>query len=142
MPKDNEVDEKVMPVAWSVLQIGSRGASYDPKNSKRAFTYEKQPGNVDASRLGGALDNAANASYGDSIDRGLALLKALQESGFGVFQIGATTPQPSADAVRELVRRWRGSGKDWYSNDFDIRGSERRKCADELESLLSGGSNA
>lgn len=58
----------------------------------------------------------------------------------GPGPLAATTPQPSADAVRELLKRWRGSGKDWYSNDFDIRGSERRKCADELESLLSAAS--
>ena len=43
----------------------------------------------------------------------------------------ATTPQPSADAVRELVKRWRGSGK-----------AIAHICADELESLLSGGSHA
>lgn len=42
-----------------------------------------------------------------------------------------TTPQPSADAVRELVKRWRGSGK-----------AIAHICADELESLLSGGSHA
>ena len=40
-----------------------------------------------------------------------------------------TTPQPSADAVRELVQRWRGSGK-----------AIAYICADELESLLSAAS--
>ena len=42
-----------------------------------------------------------------------------------------TTPHPSADAVRELVKWWRGSGK-----------AIAHICADELESLLSGGSHA
>ena len=42
----------------------------------------------------------------------------------------ATTPKPSADAVRELVKRWRGSGK-----------AIAHICADELESLLSAASD-
>lgn len=74
--------------AWSVLQIGNYGAAYDSPGTKRAYTYDHQPGNIDASKLGRATDIAAVASAGDSIDRGLSLLKALQENGFGVFQVG------------------------------------------------------
>ena len=44
-----------------------------------------------------------------------------------------TTPQPSADAVRELVLRWRDYGKDCGGSQ--VWG----KCADELESLLGRG---
>jgi hypothetical protein len=85
-PQDASGDAEV---AWSVMRIGNDGAAYDPPNTRRAFTYEKQPGNIDASRLGRAADAAAIASAGDSIDRGLALLKELQALGFGVFHIGA-----------------------------------------------------
>jgi hypothetical protein len=81
-------ETKVEAVAWRVLEIGNRGAAYDPRDAKRAFTYDHQPGNIDASKLGRATVVASLASAGDSVDRGLALLKALQEEGFGVFQIG------------------------------------------------------
>lgn len=43
-------------------------------------------------------------------------------------QLYATTPQPSADAVRELVRRWRNEFGEFHEAKLD--------CADELESLL------
>ena len=42
------------------------------------------------------------------------------------------TPQPSADAVRELVKRWRDQDARKHSAPGD-----RSDCADELESLLS-----
>jgi hypothetical protein len=47
-----------------------------------------------------------------------------------------TTPQPSADAVRELVKRWRDQDARKHSAPGD-----RSDCADELESLLSAASN-
>jgi hypothetical protein len=89
-PKETEVttETKVEAVAWRVLEIGNRGAAYDPRDAKRAFTYDHQPGNIDASKLGRATVVASLASAGDSIDRGLSLLKALQAEGFGVFQVG------------------------------------------------------
>ena len=40
--------------------------------------------NVLASRLGAVVPKAAEASYGDNIDRGLALLRLLSEAGFEV----------------------------------------------------------
>ena len=89
-PQDASGDAEV---AWSVLHIGNHGAAYDPPNTRRAFTYEKQPGNIDASRLGRAADATAVASAGDSIDRGLALLKELQAVGFGVFHLGPDAMQ-------------------------------------------------
>ncbi len=56
-----------------------------------------------------------------------------------------TTPQPSADAVRELVKRWRDEAakirKD-EGRDGDIFARVISDMADELESLLSGGSHA
>ena len=62
----------------------------------------------------------------DSVDS--CALRALEQA---LTQQQATTPQPSADAVRELVERWRSNGHPYVSD-----------CADELESLLSGGSHA
>lgn len=49
----------------------------------------------------------------------------------------ATTPQPSADAVRELVKRWR---EDAEIADRNTEGNSYASCADELESMLSAAS--
>lgn len=60
----------------------------------------------------------------------------------------ATTPHPSADAVRELVKRWRECAKSAANGPMFDGASEYAvagtyiDCADELESLLSGGSHA
>lgn len=57
-----------------------------------------------------------------------------------------TTPQPSADAVRELVRRWRECAKSAANGPMFDGASEYAvagtyiACADELESLLSAAS--
>ena len=59
-----------------------------------------------------------------------------------------TTPHPSADAVRELVRRWRECAKSAANGPMFDGASEYAvagtyiACADELESLISGGSHA
>lgn len=100
------------PVVWSVLQIGNTGSFYDPKGTRRAFTYADQPGNIVASKLGRATLSAANASAGDSIDRGLALLKSLHDQGFGVFQIGEYAAPPAqgidlGDGVRAIAEERR-----------------------------------
>ena len=79
--------------AGTVIRVGNYGAAFDPPGSRRAFTYQHQPGNVDASRLGRAADEASKASAGDSIDRGLALLRALRDMGFGVYQISDAAMQ-------------------------------------------------
>jgi hypothetical protein len=44
--------------------------------------------NVLCSRLADAVLDAMNASAGDSIDRGLALLAELKKQGFGVIYLG------------------------------------------------------
>jgi hypothetical protein len=97
-------ETKVEAVAWRVLEIGNRGAAYDPRDAKRAFTYDHQPGNIDASKLGRATVVASLASAGDSIDRGLSLLKALQAEGFGVFQVGQEA-QSTITALEGEVER-------------------------------------
>ena len=90
---------------WRVLQIGGQGAFYDPPNTRRAYTYEHQPGNILASRLGSAFGRASCMSAGDLIDRGLCLLSALQEAGFGVFQIEPSTAPPAQP--QEVPETWR-----------------------------------
>lgn len=68
-------------------KVGMKGCAYDPPGPCRAYTYEHQPSNLPAYSLGRAHAAAAAMSAGDNIDRGLGLLKALEEHGFGVFEI-------------------------------------------------------
>jgi len=75
--------------------LGGTGAAYDPPGPHRAYTYEHQPHNVPAYRLGCAL-SAATHEGGDTIDAGLYLLKALQARGFGVFEIEPANPTHSS----------------------------------------------
>lgn len=67
--------------------IGGYGAAFDPPGPQRAYTYQHQPHNGPAHRLGCAVTAAWQAESGDSIDLGLNLLKALEDRGFGVFEI-------------------------------------------------------
>ena len=96
-----------------VCLVGMKGSAFDVPETKRAYTYSKQPGNGPASRLGDACLKAIGGTAGDSIDRGLLLLKALQDAGFGVFDLGAeyTTPQaqPAKGSVAECNEcEWKG----------------------------------
>ncbi|WP_375282959.1 hypothetical protein [Sphingobium yanoikuyae] len=68
-------------------KVGMHGSAYDPPGPCRAYTYEHQPSNLPAYSLGQAHAAASAMSAGDNIDRGLGLLKALEEQGFGVFEI-------------------------------------------------------
>lgn len=112
--KIEEIDADGGPVTWSVLKIGNRGSAYDPKGARRAFTYDDQPGNILASRLGSAVNAASSESAGDNIDRGLALLKHLQNKGFGVFQIRGI------DEAGTPSSRWSVSGEsDPHGSRYD-----------------------
>lgn len=53
------------------------------------LTYENQPDNIGAWKLGRACGNAARHRAGDEIDRGLALLLELQVEGFGIVPLDA-----------------------------------------------------
>lgn len=76
--------------------LGMYGAAFDPPGPHRAYTYEHQPANGPAWRLGEAWGKAASSSAGDYIDRGLSLLKEMQALGFGVFEIETSTlPTPA-----------------------------------------------
>jgi hypothetical protein len=129
-------ETKVEAVAWRVLEIGNRGAAYDPRDAKRAFTYDHQPGNIDASKLGRATVVASLASAGDSIDRGLSLLKALQAEGFGVFQVGQEA-QSYITALEGEVERARIAGIDacdkltmLWQKDIDRAVASERRVAE------------
>jgi hypothetical protein len=74
-------------VGIQVCKMGNYGKAYDLPQNTRAFTYSAQPDNFGASRLGRALVAATAGTYGDSIDQGLNLLKALSDVGFGVFEV-------------------------------------------------------
>lgn len=82
---------------------------FTPKGKEVRFCYTRgQPDNVNAWRLGEACDRAAAASAGDPIDRGLGLLKKLEEEGYGVFRFATTPPAPAVspvdvEAVRERI---------------------------------------
>lgn len=56
-------------------------------NEPKVLTYENQPDNIGAWRLGEACRSAAQKPGGDPIDLGLQLLKELQAKGYGVVVI-------------------------------------------------------
>jgi hypothetical protein len=65
----------------------------------------------------------------------------LQSAVITIQKLAAATPQPSADAVRELVKRWRtGAGLCTRQDYGDGARDALNECADELESLLSAAS--
>lgn len=109
----NENDKQAEPVA---CLVGMKGGAFDTPTTKRAYTYAHQPNNGPASRLGDACLKAMTGTAGDSIDRGLLLLKALQDAGFGVFDLGAEYTRPEdhsglikrIDAAIERVTQGRG----------------------------------
>lgn len=56
-----------------------------------AYTYTgRQPGNLDAWRIGEAFSVASKASAGDPIDRGLVLLREIEVKGFAILPLDAT----------------------------------------------------
>jgi len=77
--------------------LGGLGAAFDPPGPHRAYTYEHQPHNGPAYRLGCAVFASTTMPAGDEIDVGLTLLKAMQARGFGVFEIkpAAITKEPT-----------------------------------------------
>lgn len=67
--------------------LGVYGAAYDPPGPHRAYTYQHQPANQAAYRLGCAVAALRENRGGDTIDVGLYLLKELEARGFGVFEV-------------------------------------------------------
>ncbi|MDH0612318.1 MULTISPECIES: hypothetical protein [unclassified Agrobacterium] len=75
------------------IRLGIYGRAFDLPEERRAYTFEHQPGNNEAHKLGRACSGIH--SGGDWIDRGLYLLQALQREGFGVYEL------PAAPAKQE-----------------------------------------
>lgn len=71
----------------AIYKLGMVGSAYDMPGTCRAYTYIHQPNNGPAWRLGLAASSASRMSAGDYIDRGLVLLKCLQDAGFGVYEL-------------------------------------------------------
>ncbi|WP_395391414.1 hypothetical protein WBP07_12465 [Novosphingobium sp. BL-8A] len=67
--------------------LGCYGAAYDMPGPRRAYTSQHQPANEGAWSIGKAHSIAAKNPAGDYIDRGLAMIHALHECGFGVFEV-------------------------------------------------------
>ncbi len=93
------------------------------KNPKDGWTFDPS-----------FLDEVKTRAEQSDIGEFAPCLEGVESVLIALRGMGDTTPQPSADAVRELVKRWRGYGKDCGVSQ--VWG----KCADELESLLSAAS--
>lgn len=89
VPNGGAVAGKSEPMT---VRLGNFGKAFDGPGEKRAYTYNDQPGNVVAWRLGVASRGPAHQKGGDHIDFGLGLLLDLQEQGFGVFEIADKAP--------------------------------------------------
>lgn len=87
---------QVQDAAVPALKIGIYGKAYDRPDERRAYTYDEQPHNVEAYKLGRVCSEIH--SGGDWIDRGLNLLKALQREGFGVFELPSSPASKHGDA--------------------------------------------
>ncbi len=85
----------------SVIKLGAYGRAYDRPEERRAYTYEHQPGNIEAHKLGRACSDVH--SGGDWIDRGLNLLNALQREGFGVFELPAAPAKLDGETYEERL---------------------------------------
>ena len=70
---------------------------FTPPDEEVRFCYSRgQPDNVNAWRIGEACQQAAKASAGDYIDRGLVLLKMLEADGYGIFRFVKDSSPPAA----------------------------------------------
>lgn len=76
-------------VSVQICRLGAYGKAFDLPSEARAYSYEHQPDNAGAYKLGTAAGAVRVMSAGDSIDAGLNLLKALAGEGFGVFELRA-----------------------------------------------------
>lgn len=92
----DQFSDKSEQHAAQSCEIGIYGKHWDGPSVTRAYTYQHQPHNVEASRIGGAVYKARSATVGDHIDLGLVLLRELQEAGFGVFELCANLKRPPA----------------------------------------------
>lgn len=83
---DCSAPQDAVAAPGTIIKLGLYGRAFDGPQDRRAYTYQHQPDNLDAGKLGRAA--ASTSPGGDSIDHGLSLLKELQARGFGVFELG------------------------------------------------------
>jgi hypothetical protein len=81
------------PPAPVSVPEGLRPAGFNESAHVTVMTYARQPGNVEAWRLGEARANSKPG--GDYIDGGLSLLKELHCRGYGVVRVDALPTNPS-----------------------------------------------
>lgn len=80
----------------ATLKLGVWGKAYDGPEQQRGYTYEQQPDNLDAWKIGLAFHAASKTFHADPTDQGLLLLKELQKQGYGVFTLNdSTNPKPA-----------------------------------------------
>ncbi|MEQ6329181.1 hypothetical protein VLF92_12760 [Pseudomonas chengduensis] len=85
----------------SIYKLGIYGKAYDVPGTRRAYTYQHQPDNQGAWRLGEAKTIASLTGSGDYIDAGLGLLKQLELKGYGVYELEeAGAPEERTDLIR------------------------------------------
>ena len=84
------------------VKLGSYGCAFDQPSDRRAYTYQHQPTNVKAWKIGEAHSRVE--AGGDRIDRGLSLLNELQEKGFGVFELADALPAERAHGIGTEAR--------------------------------------
>ncbi|ABN88248.1 hypothetical protein BH02_3794 [Burkholderia pseudomallei] len=89
---DNEGLRKALEARAGYVKVLREARAAASPAAEHVLTYETQPDNIGAWRLGEAC-RAAKAG-GDLIDRGLSLLKELQDRGYGIVALTAA-PQPA-----------------------------------------------
>lgn len=77
----------------SIYKLGIYGKAYDVPGTRRAYTYQYQPDNQGAWRIGEAMTMASLTGGGDYIDTGLGLLKQLERKGYGVYELDESKAQ-------------------------------------------------
>lgn len=107
-PKDNEVDEKVMPVAWIVT---NGGESCEPWLEYEQSEVDALPAVCIAEPLYSAATVAELRAKADAAERRVA-------------------------AALELAQKWEDKAADSWGEDKDD--AARQQCCDELRATLTG----
>jgi hypothetical protein len=85
----NVVKAAVRRTDAALARFVGHAAGPVPARDGEILTYDSQPDNLGASRLGEACRKAADEPRcGDYIDRGLILLRELQAKGYGIAPLG------------------------------------------------------
>lgn len=105
-------------------KIGMYGSAFDGLKDARAYTYDHQPSNVPAWQIGKAAAHAARDRRGDYIDAGLALLRHLQDAGFGIFALISNEPTSPAPEAELGATDKRGNITNGPGTRYDVRAAD------------------